>query len=127
MTTQIAHLYATGCLAIVFFQVALIAGLPLGVYTQGGQVEGALPLKGRIVAAVSILILIFQGLAIVSAAGFPGLDWPRWTGWAATGVSFVGFVLNWITQSRQERALWGPIMTVMLALALYVMVLTTWG
>ena len=121
MTVQIAHLYATAMLAIAFFQVALILGAPLGRYTQGGQQEGALPLSGRIIAAVSIPIVLFQGLAILSAAGFPGLGWPLWTGWVAFAVTGVSTVLNWITPSKPECAVWGPIMLVLSAMALVVM------
>lgn len=121
MTVQIAHLYATAMLAIAFFQVALILGAPLGRYTQGGQHEGALPLSGRIIAAVSIPVVLFQGLAILSAAGFPGLGWPVWTGWVAFAVTGVSTVLNWITPSKPERAVWGPIMLVLSTMALVVL------
>ena len=121
MTVQIAHLYATGCLAIVFFQIALIAGVPLGRYTQGGRHPGALPVTGRIIAAVSIPVLLFQALAMLSAAGFPGLGWPRWTGWVALAVQGVTAALNLITPSKPERAVWGPVTVVMAAMALVVM------
>jgi hypothetical protein len=121
VTVQVAHLYATGCLAIVFFQIALIAGVPLGRYTQGGQHPGALPVTGRIIAAVSIPVLLFQALAVLSAAGFPGLGWPRWTGWVALAVQGVTAVLNLITPSKPERAVWGPVTVVMAAMALVVM------
>ncbi|WP_439120841.1 hypothetical protein [Marivita sp.] len=121
MTVQIAHLYATAMLAIAFFQVALILGAPLGRYTQGGQHEGALPLSGRIIAAVSIPVVLLQGLAILSAAGFPGLGWPVWTGWVALAVTGVSTVLNWITPSKPERMVWGPIMLVLSAMGLVVM------
>ena len=121
MTVQIAHLYGTACLANVFFQIALILGAPLGRYTQGGSHAGALPVSGRILAAVSIPVILFQALAILSAAGFPGLNWPIWTGWAAFGVQLVTTVLNWITPSKPERAVWGPITLVMSAMALVVL------
>ncbi|MEO1789096.1 MAG: hypothetical protein AAFR34_05280 [Pseudomonadota bacterium] len=127
MLVQIAHLYALGCLGILFFQVALIAGAPLGPYTQGGQHDGALPLSGRAVAGLSIGVVLFQGLAILSAAGFPGLNWPRWTGWVALGVSVLSAVLNTITPSVRERAVWSPIMMVMAVLAGYVMIVTQAG
>ncbi|MGH1413307.1 MAG: hypothetical protein ACRBB0_07420 [Pelagimonas sp.] len=124
MTVQIAHLFATGCVAIIFFQIALIAGAPLGEFTQGGQVKGALPARGRLIAAISIPILLFCGAAIVSVAGFPGLDWPRRTGWIALVVMTISAILNWITPSKKERAVWGPIMLVMAGLAAHVMIAT---
>ena len=121
MTSSVAHLYATLCLATVFFQIGLIAGLPLGRYTQGGQHDGALPLSGRLIAAVSIPILLWMALSILSAAEFPGLDWPRWMGWMAFAVTCVICLLNWITPSEDERRVWGPVTTIMAALALVVM------
>jgi cytochrome bd-type quinol oxidase subunit 2 len=124
MLIQIAHLYAMGCVAIVFFQLALIAGAPLGAWTQGGFHRGALPLSGRLIAAVSVPVVLFQGLAILSAAGFPGLDWPRWCGWVALGVNVVSTVLNAITESAEERAVWLPVILVMTGLAGYVMIVT---
>ena len=124
MTAQIAHLYALGCLAIVFFQIALIAGMPLGAWTQGGRHPGALPPSGRLMAAAAIPVALFQGVAILSAAGFPGIGWPRWTGWAALGLSLVSAVLNQVTPSRRERAVWGPVTILMAGLAGYVLIVT---
>lgn len=121
MTVQIAHLYALLCLGVVGFQFALIAGAPLGPWTQGGRHEGALPVSGRLLAALSVPVLVFMGLAIVSAAGFAGGFWPRWTGWVALAVSGASCVLNWITPSARERAVWGPVTLIMVALAGYVM------
>ncbi|MEM8850668.1 MAG: hypothetical protein AAGE03_11630 [Pseudomonadota bacterium] len=102
-----------------FVYGALILGAPWGKITQGGQVEGPLPRLGRIVAAVSIAILVGLALAILSADGhWP--RWPPWTGWAAVTINAVMMVLNWITPSTAERKLWGPITTMMLVLAVAV-------
>ena len=120
MSVQLAHLYALLSLGVIFFQIALIAGAPWGAATQGGAHRGALPLKGQLMAALSIPIVGFMGLSVLSAAGFPGLDWPRWTGWVALGVQAMTMVLNWITPSRIERQIWGPVTTIMMALAGYV-------
>ncbi len=121
MAVQAAHLYALGCGAVIFFQIALIAGAPWGRVTQGGRHAGPLPLSGRLTAALSILVLGFQALAILSAAGFPGLGWPLWTGWVALGVSILSAVLNAITPSALERQIWlGPTL-ILGALAAYVM------
>ncbi|MCM2560853.1 hypothetical protein M8756_02685 [Lutimaribacter sp. EGI FJ00015] len=122
MTVQIAHLYATLCLGAVFFQVALIAGLPLGEWTQGGRHPGVLPWRARALAALSIRVLVCMALAVVSAAGFAGGFWPRWTGWAAVLVTAALCALNWVSRTAPERAVWGPVNSIMLALATYVMV-----
>lgn len=121
MITQAAHLYATLCIATIFFQVALIGGAPWGAATQGGQRSGPLTWKGRLFAALSVPILGFQALAILSAAGFAGGFWPIWTGWTALGVTVATTVLNWITPSRIERMIWAPVTTLMLALGAFVM------
>ncbi len=114
-----AIIYCLMILGVIGFQVALILGAPWGRVTQGGQTEGPLPRSGRGVAAVSILVLVGIALGVLSADGhWPG--WPSWTGWAAVVVNAVSMVLNWITPSAAERKLWGPIMTVMLGLALAV-------
>lgn len=124
MVTQIAHLYATACLAGVIFQIALIAGMPLGAWTQGGRSPGKLPVGGRLVAFSAVPVLLFQGLAVVSAAGFPGLNWPLWTGWLALGITVICAVLDVFSPSQDERAVWGPISVVMAGMAGYVMLLT---
>jgi hypothetical protein len=127
MTVQVAQFYAMGCLAVVFFQVALIGGLPLGAWTQGGRYRGALPLRGRLVAAVAVPVHLFQGLAIVSAAGFPGMGWPLWTGWVAFGTSVIVAVLSGFSPSGEERAVWLPVNVVKAALVGYVMLMTLTG
>ncbi len=118
MTTSayIALAYATGCVGIIGFQIALIVGAPWGRITHGGQRAGRLPLSGRIVAAVSIPIQAAMALSITSAADlWP--DWPAWAGWTALAIQSVITVLNWITPSRPERRLWGPITLTMLVMA----------
>lgn len=131
----IALIYAMLCLLVIGFQIALILGAPWGRITQGGQVEGSLPLSGRLAAFVSIFILAAMALAALSAAGMSGLlgpvvgpvqvpDWPRWTGWTAFGAQCVVALFNWITPSAPERRLWGPITTLKTASVGYVMMAT---
>jgi len=117
--TQIATLYAVICVAVIGFQIALIVGAPWGRITQGGQVDGPLPRRGRILAAVSIFILAFMALSVLSTAGM-AVDWPKWTVWVALAVQALSALANWITPSAPERRLWGPITTVMLLCAGYV-------
>lgn len=113
------YIYCALILGVIGFQIALILGAPWGRLTQGGQVDGPLPVSGRITAAISIVILFGLALAVLSADGrWPG--WPLWTGWTAVAVNTLVAVLNWITPSVTERKLWGPITTVMLLVAVAV-------
>lgn len=116
MMSLIGPIYAVLIVGVICFQIALICGAPWGRMTQGGQHDGPLPQSGRIIAAFSIFLLLFMALSILSALGnWP--HWPRWTGWVTVVVSVLSAILNWITPSRPERLLWGPITTVLLVLA----------
>jgi hypothetical protein len=120
-TTLAAFTYAALVAGVIVFQVCLVAGAPWGRITQGGRVEGSLPPSGRIAAALSILVLAFMAGGVASAAGLPP-GWPAWTGWTALGVQALSTLANWITPSRPERRLWGPVTTVLLVLAAYAVV-----
>ncbi len=122
MTAQIGHLFVTLSLGLVFFQVALVAGVPLGSFTQGGRYPGPLPWRGRALAGLAIPVLAFCALAVLSATGFAGGFWPRWTAWAALGVTGCSAVLNLLSPSADERRVMGPVAVIMTALAAYVVV-----
>lgn len=112
----IPFVYSAGCLGVIGFQIALILGAPWGPITQGGQHPGKLPVYGRIAAGASVFVLIGSAFAITSAAGlWP--RWPSWMGWTALAIQSVIALVNWITPSRPERLLWGPITLGMLVLA----------
>lgn len=104
---------------VIVFQFCLIAGAPWGRLTQGGRHEGALPVAGRVAAALSVPLLVCMGAGIVSAAGMTP-NWPMWTAYVALSVQALSTTLNWITPSRAERLLWGPVTAVMLVLAGFV-------
>lgn len=114
-----AGLYVALILGVVGFQIALIAGAPLGYLTQGGRHQGRLPLRNRVAAGVSIALLLCMGAAIASIAGRVPAT-PAWIGWATVGVQALSTLANWATPSAPERRLWAPINTVMLAAALCV-------
>lgn len=117
--TAVIYLFCIGIFAVIVFQFALILGAPWGRLTQGGQVEGPLPPRGRIIAALSIAILTAIALALLSAEGrWP--NWPRWTAWAAVAVLSFSSVLNWITPSPAERKFWGPILTAIVIVAIVI-------
>jgi hypothetical protein len=115
----VAGLYIALILGVVFFHVALIAGAPWGYLTQGGRHQGRLPVRKRVVAGVSVAVLLCMGAAIASTAGLaPSV--PTWVGWVTVGVQALSTLANWATPSAPERRLWAPINTVMLAAALCV-------
>ena len=114
-----AILYVIVVAGVMVFQFCLIGGAPWGRLTQGGRYEGVLPVPGRIAAGLSIPLLVCMGAGIASAAGMTP-NWPKWAAHAVLAVQALSTFLNWITLSRAERLLWGPVTTVMLALAVYV-------
>jgi hypothetical protein len=116
MIQTAAILYGMVVAGVIVFQFCLIAGAPWGPLTQGGRHEGALPVAGRVAAALSVLLLVCMGAGIASAAGITP-NWPMWTAYAALAAQAMSTILNWITPSLAERRLWGPITAVMLALA----------
>ena len=133
MTVQIAHLHATLCLALAFLHIALAFGAPWSSWApglhvmqtaQGDAWDGqGRPLSpgGRLAAALTVPVLLYLALAIISAAGFPGLGWPRWTGWVAVAVQGALAALSLAARRRVERRLWGPCLAVLAAMALTVM------
>jgi hypothetical protein len=114
---------------IAAFQAALVLGAPWGEYTQGGGTSGTLTTPGRIMAAVSCVLLIGMAGAILGRVGQgpPGRLPARVTtvlAWFTTVYAMVGVVLNLITRSTAERALWAPVSILLLVLVAFVMVTT---
>jgi hypothetical protein len=130
MATRIAAwLAAAGFLLVAAFQVALVLGAPWGQYTQGGGTSGELATSGRILAAVSCLLLILMAGAILARAGEGPLRRlpPRVVtvlAWITTVYAVIAVVLNIITRSTAERAIWAPVSIVLLLLVVTVMVTT---
>jgi len=107
------------------FHVALVLGAPWGAYTQGGEPEGALDTSGRVIAAVSCVILLVMAAAILARVREGPLKNAQERivtalAWFTTIYSAVAVVLNLATQSSSERAVFGPI-----SIILFVLVVTT--
>jgi hypothetical protein len=109
------------CGAVALFQVAAVLGAPVGAYTQGGRRPGALSRGGRVVAGVSVILLMLMAASFLAAAGYgPLMEFDigvRDALWVFTsGYSVVGAVLNLLTPSRKERMVFGPTSLVLLTL-----------
>ncbi|MEO8282319.1 MAG: hypothetical protein ABI568_02765 [Pseudarthrobacter sp.] len=122
---QVCGAAAAAVLAVLaVFQMALIAGAPLGHLAWGGR-HKVLPPKLRMGSAVSIALYgIFAYIALARA----GLASPLVSGsftdvaaWVLTAYFALGVVMNGISRSRPERLTMTP---TALALALLYLVLS---
>jgi hypothetical protein len=103
--------------AVVAFQIALVCGAPFGEMTLGGKYRGSLPLRVRVVPAVSACLL--AGFAVVVAAR-AGLAFPAFAAtsrtlvWIVIAYCAVGVLANYFTPSPRERMVWLPIVSLLL-------------
>ncbi len=119
---QICAFIATAILGVLAaFQVALIAGAPLGHLAWGGQ-HKVLPRNLRIGSAASLALYgVFAYVALARA----GLAGPLISGpftdvsaWVLTAYFAIGVVMNGISRSRPERLTMTPVALVLAALYL---------
>ncbi|MGV8911972.1 MAG: hypothetical protein ACOH14_05075 [Rhodoglobus sp.] len=114
---------------VALFQLAVVLGAPLGELTQGGANKGTLPTQGRIFAGVSAaLVLVMAAAMLARTERGPARLAPRRLiavlAWITTAYAGVGVILNLITPSAVERAIWAPITAVMFAACLVTMLKT---
>jgi hypothetical protein len=108
---------------LAVFQVALIAGAPLGHFAWGGQYR-VLPSKLRIGSAVSLVLYALFALVIWGsmtrlsvAGGDAGVDVGIWVLTAYFGA---GVLTNAVSRSRPERFLMTPVALVLVACCLVI-------
>jgi hypothetical protein len=107
----------------VAFHLALIGGLPWGELTMGGRYPGRLPLHMRAVSLVSACLLIAFAVIVATAAGllFPDVRTAASRAiWFVVGYCALGVLANSATRSKRERAIWLPVVSLMLAASLNV-------
>lgn len=124
-----AWLAAVLLYVVAAFHAALVLGAPWGALTQGGATSGSLAASGRSAAAVSCAVSIVMASAILGRVGRGpfGLRSSRIAtvlAWLTTAYAVIAVVLNLITRSSAERALWAPVSIVLLGLITFVMVAT---
>lgn len=123
LTTIAAILFTALAAFVVAFQLALVAGARWGEMTLGGRYKGALPKRMRIAALFSAMLLA-GFVAIVLARAELALIGLRSLSsklvWAVAAYCLMGSVLNYITPSKRERALWFPVVVAMLICCLCV-------
>ena len=107
-----AILYAIVSLGAVIFQVALAAGAPWGEYAMGGAFPGQFPPALRVAAIVQAALLTGLATIVLARAGLILPGWSkssRWPIWIVVAFATVSFILNLITPSAGERAIWAPV------------------
>ena len=113
-----ALLYSAISVGVVLFQVALAAGAPWGSYAMGGAFPGTLPLALRLAAIAQAALIVAMAVVILSRAGLVFGRWSTVTGrlvWFVVAFAAVSLILNLITPSAVERAIWAPVAAVLLA------------
>jgi len=106
-----AIIYAIVSLGVIAFQIALAAGAPWGAYAMGGAFPGQFPPELRIAAIVQAVLLAGLAAVILARAGLILPSWSRasrWLAWVVVAFSTLSFILNLITPSAGERAIWAP-------------------
>jgi len=112
-----AFLYAIITLAVVAFQIALAAGAPWGAFAMGGAFPGQFPPAMRIAAIIQAALLIGFALVVLARTSIILPKWlraSRWLAWVVVAFSALSLILNLITPSAGERAIWAPIAFIML-------------
>ena len=106
-----AIIYAIVTLGVVAFQIALAVGAPWGAYAMGGASPGQFPPALRIAAIIQALLLAGMAAVILARAGLVLPGWSRvshWLVWIVVALTALSLVLNLITSSAGERAIWVP-------------------
>ncbi len=97
---------AFGLGGLAFFQLALATGAPWGRASYGGAHSGVLPDHLRVVSAAATLLYSGLTWAVVSPCTPVHMRRRLLTGVA--GLMGVGVVMNGISPSWPERAIWTP-------------------
>lgn len=104
--------YTIISLAVIAFQIALAAGAPWGAFAMGGAFPGQFPLALRIGALVQAVLLLALAAVVLARAGVILPGWSRvsrWLIWFVVAFAALSLVLNLITPSAGERAIWAPV------------------
>jgi hypothetical protein len=118
--TSTATLLATVLLAgLIVFQLALAVGVPWGAASYGGAAPSVPPH----LRAVSVGAAGFWGIALLVVLRRGGhavwtplpVTWLSTTVWVLVGLLVLACVLNSLTPSAIERAIWLPVSLVLLA------------
>lgn len=110
---------------LIVFQLALALGAPWGRAAYGGQNTGVLPPQFRVASAVAVVVWALVALVVARRGGLPvwsplPVSWLPVVVWIVVGLLVIAVVMNAITPSALERAIWLPFALLLLASTLTV-------
>jgi hypothetical protein len=112
-----AILYAIISFGVIAFQIALAAGAPWGAFAMGGAFPGQFPPALRVGALIQAALLGAMAAVVLARAELMLPSWnrvSRWLVWFVVAFAALSLVLNLITPSAGERAVWAPTALLML-------------
>ncbi|MEQ8692117.1 MAG: hypothetical protein RIC89_14935, partial [Pseudomonadales bacterium] len=111
---------------MVLFQLALSAGAPWGSIANGGRFPGRLPKRLRLGALARAIVLAVLGLIVPIHAKIilPDFHYVSEIGiWIVVVVYSLSLANNLSTSNKLERAIWAPVVAILVACALLVAIL----
>jgi hypothetical protein len=118
---RVAGIVALILLAVlIVFQLALALGAPWGRAAYGGQHAGVLPTQFRVASVVAAVVWAGIALVVARRAGLwvwspLPVSWLPVVVWIVVGLMVIAVVMNAITPSALERAIWLPFSLVLFA------------
>ena len=123
MTHAAALAFCALLAGLTLFQVALIAGAPLGRFAWGGQ-DRVLPRGKRIGSAVSVLLYVLFAFIVLERADVIQVLSDSWLPaigtWVLFGYFLLGVVMIALSRSKPERWTMAPLSLVLAVLTLVV-------
>lgn len=118
-----AKLFGGLAAMVILFQLALALGAPWGGMAMGGAFPGVYPPPMRLAAVLQAAVLGGFGLVVFARAGLVAPGWtPSRLAWLVVVLMALGVILNVITPSPLERAIWAPVTILMFVTSLRVAV-----
>jgi hypothetical protein len=123
MINVLAILSCAVLIALAIFQLALILGVPLGMYAWGGK-HTVLPRKLKTGSIISILLYGLIAVIILSKAevitAFSNQPIINVSIWVIAGYFSIGILMNGMSRSKYERNLMTPVVLVLSVMCIFI-------